>query len=261
MALTLYIEPQTALHRLHPVTKLVAMLCLFFSAFFTDQPLALLPLTAVVAGLLWIAGAGPNVRRLRVLFVLVFVMAFVIWTFFYRRGTPIFAFGYLQVSAAALEFALGMAMKLTTFLAIGILFLSITTIEETSHGLVQLGMPYKLGFTITLAFRLVPVFVESAFTVIQAQRSRGFDFERGRLHERIRRYVPVIVPVFIGALRRADGMAMALEARGFQRRLGRTIYAPYRFTAADLITLSVATAVAFSFLWLWKAGYSVVIDR
>ena len=77
-------------------------------------------------------------------------------------------------------------------------------------------MPYKLGFTMTLAFRLVPVFLDAAVTVVQAQRCRGFNFDEGNLVQRARRYVPVIVPVFMGALRRADGMAMALEARGFQ---------------------------------------------
>ena len=98
------------------------------------------------------------------------------------------------------------------------LFLSVTRIEEFAYALTRLGLPYKVGFTMTMAFRLVPVFVDAAATVVQAQRCRGLDFERGRLWQRMRRYVPVIVPVFMGALRRADQMAMALDARGFQAR-------------------------------------------
>ncbi|HTO57319.1 MAG TPA: energy-coupling factor transporter transmembrane component T, partial [Pseudomonadales bacterium] len=122
----------------------------------------------------------------------------------------------------------------------------------------QVGVPYKLGFTLTLAFRLVPVFVESASTVVQAQRCRGFNFDEGNLLERARRYVPVLVPVFMGALRRADGMAMALEARGFQSDRARSNYEPYRFSRRDGAALVVVTLVAASALALWWAGYTRV---
>src|SRR5262249_37665660 len=180
-----------------------------------------------------VARAWPNVRRLRVLFVMVFVMTFVIWTLFFRGGEPLLAWGPLRVSAAGLRFALGMAIKLDTFLGVGIVFLSTPNIEEFAYALTSVGMPYKLGFTMTLAFRLVPVFLESAATVIQAQRCRGFNFDEGNLWQRMRRYVPVIVPVFMGALRRADGMAMALEARGFQADRRRRTSEDYAFRRHD----------------------------
>ena len=66
----------------------------------------------------------------------------------------------------------------------------------------------------SLAFRLVPLFMDSALTVVQAQSLRGYDFNQGNLLERMKRYVPAVIPVFMGALRRANNMAMALEARG-----------------------------------------------
>ena len=76
---------------------------------------------------------------------------------------------------------LGMAIKLNVLLASGLLFLSTTRIEEFSYALCRLGLPYKVGFTMTMAFRLVPVFLDSALAVVQAQRCRGLDFERGSL--------------------------------------------------------------------------------
>ena len=63
----------------------------------------------------------------------------------------------------------------------------------------------------------MPLFIDSALTVVDAQRLRGYDFDAGGPFERVRRYVPVIIPVFMGALRKANNMAMALEARGFGR--------------------------------------------
>lgn len=258
MRLFLYVDRETVVHRLHPVAKVLGMLCFFTAAFVSEQPLLLLPLAAGVAALILAVGAWPIVRRLRILFVLVFVMTFVIWTLFFRGGEPWFVWGPVRISSTGLHFALGMAMKLTTFLGVGVLFLSTTKIEEFAYALTRVGMPYKLGFTMTLAFRLVPVFVDAATTVVQAQRCRGFNFDEGNVLQRLRRYVPVIVPVFMGALRRADGMAMALEARGFQSNRSRTAFGHFPFRAADALALAAACAVAVLYMTLWRLGYASV---
>ena len=258
MPLFLYIDRSTFMHRLNPIVKVLGMLCFFVAAFVSEQPAVLLPITAGIAILIVLAGATPNVRRLRLLFTLVFVMTFIIWSLFYRGGAPLVAFGPFSISAAGLRFALGMAIKLATFLAVGTLFLSTTKIEEFAYALTRIGMPYKLGFAMTLAFRLVPVFLDAALTVVQAQRCRGFNFDEGNFVQRTRRYVPVIVPVFMGALRRADGMAMALEARGFQSSRTRTTFEQFAFRRSDGVALGVAIAVAVGYLSLWRLGLTAV---
>ncbi|MBP1686891.1 MAG: cobalt transport protein [Deltaproteobacteria bacterium] len=258
MPLFLYIERSTFVHRLHPVVKVFGMLCLFVAAFLSQRPSVMLPLTAAIGAVIVLIGVQRNVWRLRLLFVMVFVMTFVIWSLFFGAGTPVFSLGPVRISAAAVQFALGMALKLDTFLAIGVLFLSTTRIEEFAYALTRCGMPYKLGFTMTLAFRLVPVFLDAAITVVQAQRCRGFDFDRGNVAQRMRRYVPVIVPVFIGALRRADGMAMALEARGFQSGIPRTNFERFPFRAQDAAAALMLGAIAVLYVLLWFAGYATV---
>jgi energy-coupling factor transport system permease protein len=258
MTLSLYIDRPTFLHRLHPAVKVLGMVCFFVAAFVSQQPAALLPIAAAVAVLILRAGAVPNVRRLRVLFILVFVMTLVVWTLFYRGGVPWFQLGPVSVSTTGMCFALGMAIKLATFLGVGVVFLSTTKIEEFAYALTRVGVPYKLGFTMTLAFRLVPVFLDAAVTVVQAQRCRGFNFDEGNLLQRARRYVPVIVPVFMGALRRADGMAMALEARGFQSGRVRTAYEHFQFRIGDAAALAAAVGVAGAYLVLWYCGYTAV---
>ncbi len=256
MSLFLYLERDSPLHRLHPVVKVCGMLCLFVAAFVSERPTAVLPVTAGVAGLIALVGAWANVRRLRMLFGMVFIMTLVIWSLFYRGGVPIVAWGPISISAAGMRFALAMALKLVTFLGIGVVFLSTTKIEEFAYALTRVGMPYKIGFAMTMAFRLVPVFIDAAGTVAQAQRCRGFNFDEGNLLQRMRRYVPVIVPVFMGALRRADGMAMALEARGFQSDRPRTSYEQYTFGARDGLALVFAAAGAGAYIALWYLGYT-----
>ncbi|MBI3781840.1 MAG: energy-coupling factor transporter transmembrane protein EcfT [Deltaproteobacteria bacterium] len=258
MPLFLYIERRSLLHRLHPTVKVFSMACFFVAAFVSEQPAASLPLALGIAALIHSAGAWPNVRRLRIIFMLVFVMTFAVWTLFYRGGEPWVRFGPAAISPTSMRFALGMAFKLVTFLGVGVVFLSTTKIEEFAYALTRVGMPYKLGFTMTLAFRLVPVFIDAAATVVQAQRCRGFDFDQGNLLQRMRRYVPVIVPVFMGALRRADGMAMALEARGFQSPKPRTTFERYEFTWRDAAVMASSLSVAALYLWLWQAGWTRV---
>lgn len=256
MLLRLYLDRDTAVHRLHPVVRVLGMGAFFVSAFAVERPGLMLPIVALLLALLAVTGAHANVRRLKPLFLMVFAMTFLIWTFFYGPDgrPPLFEFGRVLVSGTAPWFALGMALKLTVFLGAGILFLSTTRIEDFAYALTAVGVPYKIGFTLTLAFRLVPVFLDAAGTVVQAQSCRGLDFGKGSVWQRLRRYAPVIIPVFMGALRRADNMAMALEARGFQSGRPRTSLQRYRFGAADALGLAVLIGMTSVYLYLWALG-------
>ena len=248
MPLTLYIPRAGPLHRLHPVTKLVGLVAFVVAAFVVDRPLVLLPLSAAVFALLVPAGALANVWRLRAMFILVFVFTLVVWTFFYR--------GHFGATGAGFLYGLSTAIRLDTFLAAGLLFLTTTRVEEVAYALGRLGVPHTVGFTLTLAFRLVPVFFDAALAVVAAQRCRGLELHRGGLVQRLRRFVPIIVPVLIGALRRADRMAMALELRGFNSGRPRTTYLRARAGRADAVagTLAVVTAVAYVALWATGVG-------
>jgi energy-coupling factor transport system permease protein len=232
------------------------MVALFLAAFVVDHPFGQIPLVVLLLGLAVWTRSWSNLYRLRILIGLIFVMTFLIWTFFYGPdgNPPLLAVGGFAISHTAPWFALGMAAKLVVILCAGILFLSVTRIEELAYALNRVGLPYKIGFTMSLAFRLVPVFVDAADTVVQAQRCRGLDFDRGGLWERLRRYIPVIVPVFMGGLRRADNMAMALEARGFQSQRQRTTLAHYELKTADGLALLVLGAIVGLYLYLWWNG-------
>jgi energy-coupling factor transport system permease protein len=252
----LYLDRDTWVHRLHPLVRLLGMVAVFVAAFVVERPLWQLPILAVLVGLLAWTGAFVNVYRLRYLFGLIFAMTLLLWTVFYGPdgAPPLLVWGPLTISRTAPWFALGMALKLEGFLASGILFLSVTRIEDFAYALTRMGLPYKVGFTMTMAFRLVPVFVDAAVSVVQAQRCRGLDFERGSLWQRTRRYVPVMVPVFMGALRRADQMAMTLDARGFQASTTRTVLAPHRLRIIDAVAAGVLLVAVVAYLLLWSRG-------
>src|SRR5215468_3800126 len=252
----LYLDRDTWVHHLHPLVRLLGMVAVFVTAYVVEQPLWLLPIVAALIALMVWTRAYVNIYRLRYLFMLGFVMTLLIWTLFYGPdgAPPLLALGPLTISHTAPRYALGMALKLGSFLAAGIVFLSVTRIEEFAYALTRVGLPYRLGFTMTMAFRLVPVFVDAAGSVIQAQRCRGLDFDRGSLWERARRYVPVIVPVVMGALRRADQMAMNLDARGFQASTPRTVLEPYVMRRGDVAVALLLIAGVVAYLILWWSG-------
>jgi len=247
VALTLYVPGASPVHRLHPVTKLASLLTVVIAAFLVDRPLVLAPLLVALLGLLIAVGGAENLRRFRLLFLLTFVVTLVVWTFFGggTAGTPTRAGFFLGLSTA---------VRLATFLAAGLVFLTTTRVEEVAYALGRLGVPYKVGFTLTLAFRLVPVFFDAAISVVQAQRCRGLTFDRGGPLTRLRRFVPVIVPVLIGALRRADRMAMALELRGFNSGRPRTTYLRARAHPRDAVAGVIAVGVLAVYVGLWLTG-------
>jgi energy-coupling factor transport system permease protein len=255
MPLFLYLDRQSFVHRRHPLVKVLALFLFFIAAFVMDHPLFILPLSAGIGALILWSGATPTLYRLRLLFFFIGVFTVLIWSVFYGRGTPLTAVPFLPVTQEGVLFGLGMAVKLSTFLATGALFLSTTRIEEFAYAFTLLGLPYRISFTLTLAFRLVPLFLESAFTVMQAQRCRGLDINQGRLPQRLRYYVLVLIPVFMGALRRADQMAIALEVRGFNSGRPRTSYQRAAWRISDMMALLVVLGVTVIYLGLWRAGY------
>jgi energy-coupling factor transport system permease protein len=253
--INLYLDQGTVLYRMHPQVKLATLAATFASAYVMEEAFAIVPVAVAVAILLHGAGALPNVRRLRILFLAVPTATFVIWSIFYGEGEPFPVLAAVGVTWEGVRYGAGMALKLETFLGASILFLSITRVEEFTAALRGLGLPVRVSFAIALSFRLVPLFLASAVSVVAAQRARGLEFSRGGLPERLRRYVPVIVPVFMGALRRADSMAMALEVRGFGADRPRTSYVRARFGPRDWVAAGVIVTITLLYLWAWSRGW------
>src|SRR5947207_2998970 len=105
-----------------------------------------------------------------------------------------------------------------------------------------------------LSFRLLPVFFDAELAVLQAQRCRGLELARGGLVQRLRRFVPILVPVLIGTLRGADRMPMRVELRGSNSGRGRTTKLRARPAAADGVAGVVLVGTTVGYLALWASG-------
>lgn len=254
MTSSIYVDAGTAIHRLHPLTKLFVAFAVFVAVFSLDDPRFLWPAPAVLVGLVLLSGSGANLRALRPLILALPGGAVLLWSFFHRGGEPLFAIGPLRFTLAGVEYGLGMGLKLLTFLLVNVLLLSTTRVEELTLAFSRLGLPYRVGFALTLAFRLVPVFLESARTVLQAQELRSLGAEGNGLLDRLRRTAPVIVPVFMAALRRADRMAVALEMRGFGRPGRRSGVLELHAGLTDVLAVLLGVAAVGASIAMRLAG-------
>lgn len=258
MPIYIYLDHGTFVHRLNPCVKVLALFVMFWSVYWVDHPLALAPLGLLLAAAAEYTNSWSNFWRLRWLFALVILFTTLAWMVFYRRGPAIADLGIIHLSHASLLFGFGRGLKLAELLATSVLFLSVTKVEELTVGLTKLGVPYRAGFAIMLAFRLAPLFIDLALTVAQAQRLRGYQFDQGGPLERIRRYVPVMIPVFMGALRKANNMAIALEARGFGRTARPTSLTEYPARWPDVAASAMLTGLAVGYFLIYYWGYGAI---
>jgi len=261
MLTSLYLNRGSLIHRLHPAIKLFGLFIMFWSVFWVDHPLALLPVAILMVLLAQLSRSWPNFHAFRWFLMLMIPPTMLEWMAVYHAGTPVVNLGLIHLSRQALLFGFGRGLKLTLLLSASILFLSTTTIEEFTTSLVTLRVPHRVAFAMSLAFRLVPLFMDSALSVVQAQSLRGYDFDQGHLLERMKRYVPAVIPVFMGALRRANNMAMALEARGFGLGTTPTSFLEYRMQRRDLLALITLTAMGSAYFILYYTGYGEIAAR
>lgn len=251
----IYQDRQTVVHGLHPLAKLVGLSAICGCAISFNHPLYLFALAGpvIVTGL---AGRSLGVlRRVWKLMVILFLFSTILWTLLLPGEDVAATMGPFQVHGRPLLFGLAMGLRFNVILMAGVFFVATTRVEDFTRALCLIGLPYRVSFALSLAFRLVPMFMESAMTIAQAQRCRGLDLDSGSLLARTRRYLPLLVPVFMMAIRSADNLAMALESRAFGSALPRTSLQSHALKPRDMAAMAASAGLFALCLILRMAGY------
>lgn len=244
MSLSFFRPTDGFFERCHPVTKILCMILAFVPPFFSNNPLGILPYFFLLFVLAAFSGAWPNINRIRKILGILFITSVVLWTFFQPGKTIWYSVGPINIHAESVLFGTAIGLRLLCFTLVALIFLTTTRTEDFTYGLSRLGLPYLVGFALSLAFRLTPLFMDTGQEIVTAQKARGLDLDSGGPITRLRRYVPIIVPILVSGLRRADQLAVALESKGFGGRKKRTVLQEYSITWRDavlLITLSLVT--------------------
>src|SRR5215218_7293569 len=248
---SLYLDRDTWVHRLDPRTKMFLLVGMFVLPFVFLNPLYELAVLALVLFFGYLAQSLVNLRRIWFILVVIAIFTIVLWSIFGTGRTPLFLF----VEREALLYGVAIAIRIDTTIIAGMIFLSTTRNEEVAIGLVRLGIPYRFAFAVSTALRLVPTIVATGLTIGQAQRSRGLDLESGNIIQRIRKHLPLLVPVFVTTVRSTNVFSMALESKGFGALPGRTFYLRTAMSWRDALVILVFLALLAGCIALRVAGY------
>lgn len=253
-----YIPGNSIIHRADPRTKIILsvvfMAVIFLvNTFWTFTAVTLFTILAVV-----ISGV-PLKYTLRGLKPLLLIIVFTaVINVFTTGGTPIANTVPLKyITYEGLILALKLATRLALIIISGSLLTFTTTpilltdgIEKLLNPFKRIGIPaHELAMMMSIALRFIPTLLEETDKIMKAQAARGADFDTGNLVQRAKSFVPVLVPLFVSAFRRADELATAMEARCYRGGTGRTRMRQLKFTGVDL-KISLTTIVFFTGLLL-----------
>ena len=247
----LYLDRDTWVHRLDPRTKMVLLIGAFVLAFLFVNPLYGLVVLAIVLAFGYWAKSLINLKRIWFILFMIAVMTIILWSIFAGGKTPLFLF----VEQEALLYGIGAALRVDVMIIAGMIFLSTTRNEEIATGLVKLGIPYRFAFAISTALRLVPTIAATGSTIGQAQRSRGLDLDSGNIIQRIRKRIPLLIPVFVSTIRSTNVFSMALESKGFGASPTRTYFLRLEMTNRDKLVLVVFAVLLSAAIALRVRGY------
>ena len=158
----------------------------------------------------------------------------------------IFFVFFLNIFYFNIDFALAMIIRLLIMMDSFLLFFATIHPDELSQSLYKMKIPFQYGFGISLATRFVPSLTSEARNIREAQMSRGIDFQKGNLIYKIKKYIPLLIPLYISAIRKAHFVAESMESRGFNQKKNRTFLYELKLKTIDYILFTVFLLILIS---------------
>ncbi len=265
-----YYPVSSPVHRVDPRIKLIILTLYIVAIFFVEKFVAFLPFFVFLA--LTIAFSKvPLIKVLKSLKVIIFLVAFtfIMTILFYTgEGELWCSFWKINIYKEAVVRSLFMCLRLI-FLVLGPTMLTYTTtpveltdaLESLLKPLSAMGIPVHYpAIIMQIALRLIPTFIEETDKIINAQKSRCADFDSGNIFKRAKAMVPVLIPLFVSAFKRADDLAEAMDSRCYRGAKGRTRYKKMKVRISDVFALIFFVALMFIVFWIKFDFFPSLID-
>lgn len=247
-----YIPIDSFMHKLDPRAKLIGMFVVMIAIFVPKSWWAFLAIAAVLVVAL--ASAKIGIKMIMksfkpMMFMMVFLMIINVLTI--KTGDPILTLGKFVIYYDAVFNTLFVIVRLLLMISITTLLTATTKPLDLTLGIEWILKPLKvfkfpyheIAMMVSIALRFIPTIIEETMRIMNAQKSRGVDFENGKLNEKIRAILSLIVPLFSVAFERAYELADAMEARGYQPGEERTRFHVLKFQARDGIFIVICILV------------------
>ena len=258
-----YFPGKTLLHRLDPRTKLLFALCYIVALFIVKSWVGYAMMLLILA-----AGVAVSKIPLSTMFkglkplTIIIIFTAVINILYNKEGAVLCSFWVITITDAGLIKA-GYIILRIMLLILSTLLVTYTTTPMALTDGIELGLsPFKkiglpvheFAMMMSIALRFIPTLIEEADKIMSAQKARGADFETGKLLDRAKALLPLLIPLFVSAFRRADELATAMESRCYHGGEGRTRMNTLRFKAADWLTVCFSAAMLAGSILLARAG-------
>ena len=246
MILGRYIPGDSIIHRLDPRSKLLAMFLLIVISFWANNPVTNLLLFVVTGIFISLSGVPLSffIKGLRSMF---FLIAFttIFQLFFISSGQVLWEIGFIKITSHGIEQAgiifcrFVLIIFFSTLLTLTTMPLSLATAVESLLGpLKRFKVPvHEIGLMLSMSLRFVPTLMDDTIRIMNAQKARGVDFGEGSIIQKVKAMIPILIPLFATSLKRADSLATAMEARGYQGGVGRSQYRQLSWMRKDSIAL------------------------
>ena len=242
-----YYPADSVIHKLDPRVKLAGTLLFIISLFLFSSFFGYVVAAVFLFGTIKLSKVPLKfiVKGLKAIFVL--LLFTVIFNLFLTPGTAIVTLGPLKITWEGLRVAVFMAIRLV-FLIIGSSLMTLTTtpnqltdgMEKGLGVLKKFHVPvHEISMMMSIALRFIPILLEETDKIMKAQSARGADFESGNIIQKAKSLIPILVPLFVSAFRRANDLAMAMEARCYNGGDGRTKMKPLQYQKQDRVAYLV----------------------
>lgn len=242
-----YYPADSVIHKLDPRVKLFGTLIYIISLFCFRGAAAFATVTLFLIAVIWTSKVPFKfmVKGLKAIMILMLITA--AFNLFMTPGETLVSFWIFKITKEGVVNAALMAVRLT-YLILGTSIMTLTTtpnqltdgLEKALMPLSKIGIPvHAIAMMMSIALRFIPILIEETDKIMKAQMARGADFESGNLLKKIKSMIPLLVPLFVSAFRRADDLAMAMEARCYHGGGGRTKMKPLRYEGRDRATYLV----------------------
>ena len=242
-----YYPADSMIHRLDPRVKLFATLFYVISLFCVRGIVGFGVVTAALVAAIMLSSVPFKfmVKGLKAIMILMVITA--LFNIFLTPGEVMFSFWILEVTKEGVTNAVFMTFRLI-YLILGTSIMTLTTtpnqltdgLEKALRPLNKIKVPvHAIAMMMSIALRFIPILIEETDKIMKAQMARGADFENGNMLKRVKNMIPLLVPLFVSAFRRADDLAMAMEARCYNGGAGRTKMKPLTYVRRDYIAYVV----------------------
>lgn len=242
-----YFPGNSIIHRMDPRMKIILLTAYIVFIFLTKNYISLSLMALSVLGVLFISKVSPKLY-FKSIKAIVFIVIFTsVLNLFYGTGEPLWQWNFLKITQSGINTAVFVAVRIIALVLVSSVLTYTTSPTDLTDGIERLLKPlsvfhikvHEIAMMMTIALRFIPTLLEETDKIMSAQKARGADLESGNLLKRIKALIPILIPLFISAFRRAYDLAMAMESRCYHGGDGKTRMKVLKYSKYDYFALSV----------------------